>query len=94
MNFMLVDHTHDYIDALFGRWAIKLRHSNYPTIPLLMKSFMDVDKVPIIPHLLEEVPDFKGFIAPFIASDDKSLEGHGSVQQFKFYKHSSGWPMM
>ena len=59
-----------------------------------MKLFMDVDKIPVIPHLVEEVPDFKGFIAPFIASDDKTLEGHRSAQQFKFYKHSSRWPMM
>ena len=59
-----------------------------------MKSFMDVDKVPVIPHLVEKVPDFKRFIALVIASDDESLEGHGSAQQFKFYKHSSGWPMM
>ena len=88
---MLVGHTHDDIDALFDRWTMKLQQSDYPTIPLLMKSFMDVDKVPVIPHLVEEVPDFKGSIAPFIASDDESLEGHGSVQQFKFYKHSSGW---
>ena len=68
VNFILVGHTHDNIDALFGRWAMKLRQSDYPTILLLMKMFMDVDKVPIIPHLVEEVPDFKGFIAPFIAS--------------------------
>ena len=91
---MLVGHTHDDIDALFGRWAMKLRQSDYPTISLLMKLFMDVDKIPVIPHLVEEVPDFKEFIAPFIASDDESLEGHGSAQQFKFYKHSSRWPMM
>ena len=94
VNFMLVDHTHDDIDALFRRWTMKLRQSDYPTIPLLMKSFMDVDKVPVIPHLVEEVPDFKGFIAPFIASDDRSLENYGSVQEFKFYKHSNGWHMM
>ena len=94
VNFMLVCHTHDDIDALFGRWAIKLRQSDYPTIPLLMKSFMDVDKIPVISHLVEEVSDFKGFVAPFIASDDESLEDHGSAQQFKFCKHSSGWPMM
>ena len=79
VNFMLVGHTHDEIDALFGHWAMKLRQSDYPTIPLLMKSFMDVDKVPIILHLVEEFPDFKGFIAPFIASDDESLEGHRSA---------------
>ena len=55
---------------------------------------MGVDKVQVIRHLVEEVSDFKGFIAPFIASHDKSLKGHRSAQRFKFYKHSNRWPMM
>ena len=59
-----------------------------------MKLFMDIEKVPIIFHLVEEVLDFKGFIVPFIVLNDKCLESHGSMQQFKFYKHSSGWSMM
>ena len=64
---MLVVCTHNNIDALFGRWTMKLQQSNYSTILLLMKSFMDVDKVPIILHLVKEVVNFKGFIAPFMA---------------------------
>ena len=59
-----------------------------------MKSFINIDKVPIIPHFVEEVLNLKGFIAPFIASNNKSLEGHGNTQQLKFYKQSSGWSMM
>ena len=43
VNFMLVRHTHDDIDALFGRWSMLLKKDNFPTIPLLMKSFMEVD---------------------------------------------------
>jgi hypothetical protein len=62
VNFMLVGHTHDDIDALFGRWSMSLRKENFPTIPLLMKSFMELESVLMIPHLIEEVPDFKGFI--------------------------------
>ena len=51
---MLVGHTHDDIDALFGRWSMQLKQNNYPTIPLLMKSFMDAEAVPIIPHLIRK----------------------------------------
>jgi hypothetical protein len=40
-----------------------LKKDNFPTIPLLMKSFMEVESIPTIPHLIEEVLDFKGFIA-------------------------------
>ena len=63
VNFILVGHTHDDIVALFGRWSMALQKESFPTIPLLMKSFMKNETVPIIPHLIQEVPDFKKFIA-------------------------------
>ena len=76
MNFMIVGHTHDDIDALFGRWSIALKKESFPTIPLLMKSFMDVEAVPTILHLIEEVPDFKKFIEDGIAMGKNALLGH------------------
>jgi hypothetical protein len=94
VNFMLVGHTHDDIDALFGRWSMLLKKDNFPTIPLLMKSFMEVESIPTIPHLIEEVPDFKGLIAGCIAQGDEALEGHTKAQQFKFYVDSTGCLVM
>ena len=66
VSFLLVGHTHDDIDASFGRWSMKLREEDFPTIPLLMKSNMDLDNVPVIPHIIEKVSDFKAFIEPYI----------------------------
>jgi hypothetical protein len=94
VNFMLVGHTHDDIDALFGRWSMLLKKDNFPTIPLLMKSFMEVESIPTIPHLIEEVSDFKGLIARCIAQGDEALEGHTKAQQFKFYVDSTGCLVM
>ena len=94
VSFMLVGHTHDDIDALFGRWSMVLKKDNFPTIPSLMKSFMDVDSVPTIPHLVEEVPDFKGFIENSILEGADALVGHTKVQQFKFYLDSTGCLVM
>jgi hypothetical protein len=37
--FLMMEHTHDNIDALFGRWIMKLHEENIPTIPLLIKSY-------------------------------------------------------
>ena len=50
-----------------------LKKEDFPTIPLLMKSFMDNEAVPTIPHLIEEVPDFKSFIDDGIADREESL---------------------
>ena len=94
VNFMIVDHTHDDIDALFRRWSMLLRKDNFPTTPKLMKSFMDVECVPTIPHLVEEVPDFKGFIQDSITDGDKVLVGHTKAQQFNFYLDSIGCPVI
>jgi hypothetical protein len=59
-----------------------------------MKSFMDGESIPVIPHLIEEVPDFKGFINSFICKKGEALEGHTTAQAFKFYKNPNGWPLM
>jgi hypothetical protein len=66
VNFLLVGHTHKDIDAMFGRWSRRFRKNDYPTLPTLMKSFMDAETEPIIPHLIEEVPNFKAFVDEWI----------------------------
>ena len=94
VSFLMVGHTHDDIDASFGRWSMKLHEEDFPTIPLLMKSYMDLDNVPVIPHLIEEVPDFKSFIKPFILKGGDRLVGHTKAQQFRFYMRDDGQPAM
>ena len=91
---MIVGHTHDDIDVLFGRWSMKLKKENFPTIPFLMKSFMDVESIPTIPHLIEEVADFKGFIEGNFNDGNDLLVGHTKPQQVKFYLDSTGCPVM
>ena len=53
-----------------------LKKENFPTIPALMKSFMDVESIPTIPHLIKEVLDFKSFIEGVILDKEKVLVGH------------------
>ena len=44
INFLIQEgHTHDDIDAFFGKWSYKLKGTDYPTLLLLMKSFMDTE---------------------------------------------------
>jgi hypothetical protein len=39
-----------------------LMKKSFHTIPMLMKSFMDAELMPIIPHLIVEVSKFEGFV--------------------------------
>ena len=89
-NFLLVGHTQEDIDAMFGRWSRRLRKNDYPTLPMLMKSFMDVETEPVIPHLIEVVPNFKVFVDGYFCSGSDTLQGHTNAQQFKFYKDDNG----
>jgi hypothetical protein len=68
VSFLLVGHIHEDIDATFGRWSMKLYENDYPTLSLLMQSFMllDPNSQKLIPSLIEEVHAFKDFIKPFI----------------------------
>ena len=94
VNFMIVGHTHDDIDALFGRWSMALKKESFSTVPLLMKSFMDVESILTIPHLIEEVADFKGFIGGKLNDNNNILVGHTKPQQVKFYLDSTGCAVM
>ena len=87
---MIVGHIHKDVYALFRRWSMLLKKENFSTIPALMKSFMDVESIPTIPHLIEEVPDFKSFIDGVILDKDEVLVGHTKPQQVKFYLDGAG----
>jgi hypothetical protein len=94
VSFMIVGHTHDDIDASFGRWSMELREKDHPTLPFLMQSYMEMEDVPFIPHLIEEVPDFKAYVRPYLGMNKKQLVGHSNGRQYKFFVDDSGWPIM
>jgi hypothetical protein len=73
---------------------MRLRKHDYLIVLLLIKSFMDGESIPVIPHLIEEVPDLKDFIDSFICKKGKALEGHTAAQTFKFYKNPNSWPLI
>ena len=92
--YLLVGHTHDDIDTSFGRWSMDLHEHDYPTIPLLIKSYMDMEKVPIIPHMIEELPYWRAFVCDYIPDGQDKLIGHTKAQQFKFVVRDDGWHVM
>ena len=80
MSYLLVGHTHDDIDTSFGRWSMDLRERDYPTVSLLMKSYMDMEKVSVIPHMIEELPDWRVFVSEHIPNGKDKLIGHTKAQ--------------
>jgi hypothetical protein len=76
VSFLMVGHTHYDIDAYFGWWSMKLHEEDFPTIPLLMKSYMDLDHIHVIAHMIEEVPDFKAYIKPYMLKGGDRLVGY------------------
>jgi hypothetical protein len=41
---------------------MKRHEEDFPAIPLLMSLYMGLDNVPVVPHIIEELPTFKAFI--------------------------------
>ena len=68
-----------------------LKKESFPTILLLMKSFMDNEAIPTNSHLIEEVPNFKKFIEDGISIGENALLGHTKAQQFKFYIYATDY---
>ena len=94
VSFLMVGHTHDDIDASFGCWSIKLHEEDFSTISLFMKSYMDLDNMPVIPHMIEEVSNFKAFIKTYMLKGMNRLVGHTKAQQLRFYMMNDGVPAM
>lgn len=90
--YMIVGHTHDDINVLFGQWALFLRSHDFLTLPMLMKPFMDLDKGMVTPHVIKEVPDKKEFIKPYMVS--KSLSAHIKGKQLTVFEDMDGWLLM
>ena len=72
-------------------WTSQHGKEDFPTIPLLMKSYKDLDNVPIVPHMIEEVLDLKAFIEMYLRSGAHGLIGHTKAQ---FYMRDDGVPAM
>lgn len=82
---LLIGHTHDDIEASFERWNLNLYEPDYPTILLLMESNIDMKKVPIIPHMIEELSDWRVFVNNYISDSHDKYFTYIKTHQFKFY---------
>ena len=86
---MLVDHTHEDIDGYFSYVSNILRRSNTFVLDDLMKHFMESQKLSFMPHVVQEVADFKSYIKGYV----RPLEGMKDMHIFCYFADSDGLPV-
>ena len=75
IGFLVVDHTHEDIDAHFSYLSKLLKMKNIYVLADLMKAFMDSQKTTaFIPELVQEVVDFKKFLNTTVLTSLFDLE--------------------
>ncbi|KAL3695044.1 hypothetical protein R1sor_008695 [Riccia sorocarpa] len=80
VNFLMVGHTHEDIDAFFSKVSARTINKDVLTLPTLMAEIWESEAMHPVPLLLEEVADYKSYVDGFL---DK-LEGHSQPIGFRF----------
>ncbi|KAL3687487.1 hypothetical protein R1sor_013796 [Riccia sorocarpa] len=80
VNFLMVGHTHEDVDALFSKVSAQTMHKDVLSLPALMAKIWDSEIMHPVPVLLEEVADYKSYVHGFL----KPLEGHSKPLGFRF----------
>ena len=95
VSFLIVGHTHEDVDAMFGRFGQRLKIEDCHTLPDLMASFMAAGEPTIVPSLIHEVADFKEWVKGYYNEFGQDrLIGHSKAHQFRFYVDPQGVPLM
>ena len=95
VSFLIVGHTHEDVDAMFGRFGQRLKIEDCHTLPDLMASFMKAGDPTIVPSLIHEVADFKEWVKGYYHEFGQDrLVGHSKAHQFRFYVDNQGVPLM
>ncbi|KAL3682702.1 hypothetical protein R1sor_000724 [Riccia sorocarpa] len=62
VNFLMVGHTHEDVDALFSKVSAQTINKDVLTLPALMAEIWDNETMHPVPLLLEEVADYKSYV--------------------------------
>ncbi|KAL3679124.1 hypothetical protein R1sor_022080 [Riccia sorocarpa] len=80
VNFLMVGHTHEDVDALFSKVSAQTINKDVLTLPALMAEIWDSETMHPVPLLLEEVADYKSYVDNFLGL----LVGHSQPLGFRF----------
>ena len=65
VGFLLVEHTHEDIDAYFSHLFKALKSRNTFIVAHLMKAFMESQELLFMREFIQEVGDFKSFVKDY-----------------------------
>jgi hypothetical protein len=65
LGFLLEGHTHEDINGYFNYVSDVLQKNNTFVLSDLIKHFMDSQKLCFMPHVVQEVVDFKSFVKSY-----------------------------
>ena len=89
LGFLLVGHTHEDIDGYFSYVSDVLQKNNTFVLANLIKHFMDSQKLCFMPHVVQEVADFKSYVKSFALP----LEEMKDMHIFRFFVDHYRWPV-
>ena len=85
VGFLIVGHTHEYIDGTYRRMSSNLKSKDIYSLPEMMDTYHTIEEKRVFPHkLIDKVYDFKSFLNGYIKEGKNALVGHLNVQYFQF----------
>ncbi|KAL3699356.1 hypothetical protein R1sor_017378 [Riccia sorocarpa] len=67
VNFLMVWHTHEDVDALFSKVSARRVNKDVLTLPALMAEIWESESMHPVPMLMEEVADYKTYVNSYQA---------------------------
>ncbi|KAL3680234.1 hypothetical protein R1sor_023190 [Riccia sorocarpa] len=80
VNFLMVGHTYEDVDALFSKVSAQTINKDVLTLPALMAEIWDSETMHPVSLLLEEVADYKSYVDSFLGP----LVDHSQPLGFRF----------
>lgn len=94
LGFLMVGHTHEDVDAMFGHFSETLMHHPSYSLADLMSLLMRARTPNPVPHFVQEVPDFKSYLEPYLLKGGDALIGHLQPRLFRLYVRGDGMPCL
>ena len=82
VGFLIVGHTHEYIDGTYRRMSSNLKSKDIYSLPEMMDTYHTTEEKQVFPpKLIDKVYDFKSFLNGYFKEGKNALVGHLNVTE-------------